>query len=106
MAEAGADILIAHMGLTTKGTIGGKTTLTLEECVEKIKAIIKAGKEVNPDIMVFCHGGPILEAEDVNYIIEKVENIDGFLITSYLDKIQTAKAIKDEVSSFKSIIKK
>ncbi|WP_018590822.1 phosphoenolpyruvate hydrolase family protein [Terrisporobacter glycolicus] len=106
MADAGADILIAHMGLTTKGTIGVKTTLTLEECVEKIKAIIKAGKEVNPDIMVFCCGGPILEPEDVTYIIKEVEDMDGILITSYIDKIQTVKAIKDEVSSFKIIRKK
>lgn len=106
MAEAGADILIAHMGLTTKGTIGVKTTLTLQECVEKIKAIIKASKEVNPDIMVICHGGPIIEPEDVSYIIEKVENIDGFFITSSLDKIQTEKAIKEKISSFKTITKK
>lgn len=106
MAEAGADILIAHMGLTTKGTIGVKTTLTLQECVEKIETIIKAGKEVNPDIMFLCCGGPILELEDVSYIIEKVESIDGFLLTSHLDKIQTTKAIKDEVASFKTIRKK
>lgn len=56
MAEAGADILVAHMGLTTKGTIGAKTALTLDDCVKKIEDIIKAGREVNPDIMVICHG--------------------------------------------------
>lgn len=106
MAEAGADILIAHMGLTTKGTIGVKTTLTLEACVEKINDIIKAGKEVNPDIMVICHGGPIIEPEDVSYIIEKVENIDGFFITSSQYKRETEKAIKEEISSFKTITKK
>ena len=72
MAKAGADILVAHMGLTTKGTIGAKTALTLDDCVEKIKAIMKAGKEVKPDIMVICHGGPIAATQDAAYIIENV----------------------------------
>ncbi|WP_434796289.1 phosphoenolpyruvate hydrolase family protein [Terrisporobacter vanillatitrophus] len=106
MAEAGADILVAHMGLNTKGAKGLKVTLTLQECVEKIKAIIEAGKEVNPDIMIICHGGPILEPEDVAYIIEKVEKIDGFFITSSLEKFQTDKDIKEKISSFKEIKKK
>lgn len=103
MAEAGADILVAHMGFNTKGL---KATLTLQECAEKIKAIIEAGKEVNPDIIVICHGGPILEPEDVAYIIEKVENIDGFFITSYLEKFETDKDIEEKISSFKAIKKK
>lgn len=106
MAEAGADVLVAHMGLNTKGAKGLKVTLTLQECVEKIKAIVETGKEVNPDIMVICHGGPILEPEDVAYIIEKVENIDGFFITSSLEKFQTDKDIKGKISSFKAIKKK
>lgn len=106
MAEAGADILVAHMGLNTKGAKGLKVTLTLQECVEKIKAIIEVGKEVNPDIMIICHGGPILEPEDVAYIIEKVEKIDGFFITSSLEKFQTDKDIKEKISSFKEIKKK
>ncbi|NLB18540.1 MAG: phosphoenolpyruvate hydrolase family protein, partial [Syntrophomonadaceae bacterium] len=61
MAEAGADVLVAHMGLTTKGTIGAKTALTLDDCIERINAIIKAGKAVNPEVLVICHGGPIAE---------------------------------------------
>ena len=78
MAEAGADILVAHMGLTTKGTIGAKTALTLDDCVEKIKAIIAAGRSVRPDIMVICHGGPIAEPSDAAYIIHQIPEIDGF----------------------------
>ena len=78
MAEAGADILVAHMGLTTKGTIGAKTALTLDDCVDKIKAIIAAGRSVRPDIMVICHGGPIAEPDDAAYIIHKIPEIDGF----------------------------
>lgn len=103
MAKAGADILVAHMGLTTKGTIGAKTALTLDDCVEKIEAIIKAGKEVNPDIMVICHGGPIAEPQDAAYVIERVEGIDGFFGASSIERFAAEKGIKDQTSLFKSI---
>ncbi len=106
MAKAGADILVAHMGLTTKGTIGAKTALTLDDCVEKIKAIMKAGKEVNPDIMVICHGGPIAEPQDAAYIIENVEGIDGFFGASSIERFAAEKGIKEQTASFKSISKK
>lgn len=105
MAEAGADILVAHMGLTTKGTIGAKTSLTLDDCVKKITAIIKAGKEVNPDIMVICHGGPIAEPKDAEYIIERTEGIDGFFGASSIERFAAEKGIKEQTSSFKSITK-
>ncbi|MCG4583030.1 phosphoenolpyruvate hydrolase family protein, partial [Anaerosalibacter bizertensis] len=71
MAEAGADILVAHMGLTTKGTIGAKTALTLDDSVEKVQEICDAGKSVNPNIMVICHGGPIAMPEDAAYVLER-----------------------------------
>lgn len=105
MAEAGADILVAHMGLTTKGTIGAKTALTLDDCVEKIEAIIKAGKEVNPDIMVICHGGPIAEPEDAAYVIERTEGIDGFFGASSIERFAAEKGIKEQTESFKTITK-
>lgn len=105
MAEAGADILVAHMGLTTKGTIGAKTALTLDDCVKKIEAIIKAGREVNPDIMVICHGGPIAEAEDATYIIERTEGIDGFFGASSIERFAAEKGITEITASFKSITK-
>lgn len=105
MAEAGADILVAHMGLTTKGTIGAKTALTLDDCVKKIEAIIKAGREVNPDIMVICHGGPIAEAEDATYVIEKTEGIDGFFGASSIERFAAEKGITEITASFKSITK-
>lgn len=105
MAEAGADILVAHMGLTTKGTIGAKTALTLDDCVKKIEAIIKAGREVNPDIMVICHGGPIAEAEDATYIIERTEGIDGFFGASSIERFASEKGITEITASFKSITK-
>lgn len=105
MAEAGADILVAHMGLTTKGTIGAKTALTLDDCIEKIEAIIKAGKEVNPDIMVICHGGPIAEPEDAAYVIERTEGIDGFFGASSIERFAAEKGIKEQTESFKTITK-
>lgn len=105
MAEAGADILVAHMGLTTKGTIGAQTALTLDDCVERIEAIIKAGREVNPDIMVICHGGPIAEPEDAAYVIEKTDGIDGFFGASSIERFAAEKGIKSQTEAFKAIKK-
>ncbi|ABS40539.1 MULTISPECIES: phosphoenolpyruvate hydrolase family protein [Clostridium] len=105
MAEAGADILVAHMGLTTKGTIGAKTALTLDDCVKKIEDIIKAGREVNPDIMVICHGGPIAEPEDAKYVIERTEGIDGFFGASSIERFAAEKGIKSQTEAFKAITK-
>ncbi|MEA1959824.1 MAG: phosphoenolpyruvate hydrolase family protein [Bacillota bacterium] len=103
MAEAGADVLVAHMGLTTKGTIGAKTALTLDDCVEKIKDIIKAGKAVNPDVMVICHGGPIAEPDDAEYVISKVEEIDGFFGASSIERFAAERGIKAQTEAFKDI---
>ena len=102
MAEAGADILVAHMGLTT---IGAKTALTLDDCVKKIEDIIKAGREVNPDIMVICHGGPIAEPEDAKYVIERTEGIDGFFGASSIERFAAEKGIKSQTEAFKAITK-
>ena len=74
--------------------------------VEKIKAIMKAGKEVNPDIMVICHGGPIAEPQDAAYIIENIEGIDGFFGASSIERFAAEKGIKEQTASFKSISKK
>lgn len=105
MAEAGADILVAHMGLTTKGTIGAKTALTLDDCIVRIEEIIKAGKQVNRDIMVICHGGPIAYPEDAKYVIERTEGIDGFFGASSIERFAAEKAIKEQTESFKTITK-
>ena len=105
MAEAGADILVAHMGLTTKGAIGAQTALTLDDCVERIEAIIKAGRKVNPNIMVICHGGPIAEPEDAAYVIERTEGIDGFFGASSIERFAAEKGIKSQTEAFKAIRK-
>ncbi|NLW22535.1 MAG: phosphoenolpyruvate hydrolase family protein [Tissierellia bacterium] len=103
MAEAGADILVAHMGLTTKGTIGAKTALTLDDSVKRIQEICDAGKSVNPDIMVICHGGPIAMPEDAQYVLERTEGVVGFFGASSIERIPTEIAIKEQVEKFKNI---
>ncbi|KGN00629.1 hypothetical protein Z969_09600 [Clostridium novyi A str. 4570] len=105
MAEAGADILVAHMGLTTKGTIGAKTAVTLDDCIVRIKEIIKAGKAVNPDIMVICHGGPIAEPDDAKYVIDAIPEIDGFFGASSIERFAAERGIKEQAASFKAIKK-
>lgn len=105
MAEAGADILVAHMGLTTKGTIGAKTALTLDDCVDKIQAICDAGKAVNPDIMVLCHGGPIAEPADAEYVLARTKNVEGFFGASSIERFATEVGIKQQTEAFKGILK-
>lgn len=105
MAEAGADILVAHMGLTTKGDIGAQTALTLDDCVSRIEAIIAAGKAVNPEIMVICHGGPIAEPEDAQYVIERTQGIDGFFGASSIERFAAEKGMKMQTEAFKAITK-
>ncbi|MHB8077344.1 phosphoenolpyruvate hydrolase family protein [Desulfosporosinus fructosivorans] len=103
MARAGADILVAHMGLTTKGAIGAKTALTLDDCVEKIQAIHDAGKAVNPEIMVICHGGPISEPDDANYVLQRTKGVVGFFGASSIERLPTETAIKNQVLDFKKL---
>lgn len=103
MAEAGADILVAHMGLTTKGTIGAQTALTLDDSVKRVQDICDAGKEVNPDIMVLCHGGPIADPEDAEYILKRTKGVDGFFGASSIERFAAERAIKQQAKKFKDI---
>ena len=105
MAEAGADILVAHMGLTTKGSIGAETAVTLDDCCEKIRAIIKAGRSVRSDIMVICHGGPIADPEDAAYVIEHVHEIDGFFGASSIERLASERGMTKQAAAFKAIHK-
>ena len=105
MAEAGADILLAHMGLTTKGSIGAETAVTLDDCCEKIRAIIKAGRSVRSDIMVICHGGPIADPEDAAYVIEHVPEIDGFFGASSIERLASERGMTKQAAAFKAIHK-
>ena len=103
MAKAGADILVAHMGLTTKGTIGAKTALTLDDCVDKVQAICDAGKSVNPDILVICHGGPIAEPKDAQYVLSRTKGVAGFFGASSIERFATEVGIKQQAEAFKNI---
>jgi predicted TIM-barrel enzyme len=103
MTEAGADILIPHMGLTTSGTIGAHTALTLDECVNRIQAMRDAAVKVRKDIMVLCHGGPIAMPEDARYVLERTRGIDGFFGASSMERLPTEPAITNQVKEFKSL---
>lgn len=103
MAQAGADVLIPHMGLTTKGTIGATTALTLEESAKRVQALHDAAKAVNPDILVLCHGGPISEPEDAQYILKHTRGVAGFFGASSVERLPTEVAITACVRRFKEI---
>lgn len=105
MAEAGADCLVAHMGLTTKGSIGAETAKSLDDCIPLIKDIIAAGRKVNPDVMVICHGGPIADPEDAAYIIKNVPEIDGFFGASSIERLASERGMTAQAAAFKSIHK-
>jgi len=103
MAEAGADIVVAHMGLTTKGAIGAKTSLSLEECVERIQEIADAAKDENPDVVVLCHGGPISEPEDAAFVLSRTQGVHGFYGASSMERLPTEIAITEQIRRFTSI---
>ncbi|MFH0751891.1 MAG: phosphoenolpyruvate hydrolase family protein, partial [Chloroflexota bacterium] len=103
MAEAGADVVVAHMGLTTKGAIGATTALTLEESAERIQAIRDAAVEVNPGIITLCHGGPIAEPEDAQYVLEHTTGVAGFFGASSMERLPTEIAITENMKRFKRI---
>ena len=103
MAEAGADVLVPHMGLTTKGSIGAETNLTLEESAKRVQAMHDAAVEVNPDILVLCHGGPIAEPEDAQYIFEHTTGIAGFFGASSIERLPVEPAIKEQAHQFKML---
>ncbi len=100
MAKAGADILIPHMGLTTKGSIGAKTALTLEESAKLCQAMHNAAKKVNPEILVLCHGGPIADPEDAQYILDHTEGIVGFYGASSMERLPVEPAIIAQTEAF------
>jgi len=103
MAEAGADILVAHMGLTTKGTIGAQTALTIEDAAKRVQSLHDAAKSVNPDVLVICHGGPIAEPEDAKYVLENTEGVAGFYGASSMERLPTERAITEQIEAFKQI---
>lgn len=103
MAKAGADVLVPHMGLTTKGAIGAHTALTLEESAKRVQAMRDAAVEVNPDILVLCHGGPIAEPSDAQYIFDHTKGIAGFFGASSIERLSVEPAIETQAKNFKNL---
>ena len=103
MADAGADIIVAHMGVTTGGSIGAKTSKTLDDCVKRIQAIADAARGVRPEVLVICHGGPISEPPDAAYVIQKCRGVDGFYGASSVERLPAERAIAEQIRTFKAI---
>lgn len=103
MARAGADLLVAHVGLTTGGTIGAGVALTLDEAMGKVLAMAEAGRQVRPDIPVICHGGPFDEPQTVSEALARMPGIIGFFGATSIERLPTERAITAQVQSFKAI---
>jgi predicted TIM-barrel enzyme len=103
MAQAGADMIVAHAGLTTKGTIGAKTSLTLDQTVELVQSIREATATVKPQALILCHGGPLAEPDDVDYVLRRTRGVAGFFGASSMERLPTERAITEQVRKFKSL---
>jgi predicted TIM-barrel enzyme len=103
MARAGADVLVPHMGLTTKGAIGAKTALTLDQCVERVQAMRDAAVRIKKDILVLCHGGPIAEPDDAAYVLARTHGVVGFFGASSMERLPTEIAMTENARRFKRL---
>jgi predicted TIM-barrel enzyme len=103
MTEAGADIVVAHMGCTSGGTIGAETVDPLEDCIGLIEEIVAAAKSVREDVICLCHGGPIAMPPDADFVLQRVEGIDGFYGASSTERFPTEVAIAEQIRAFKAL---
>jgi len=103
MTRAGADIIVAHMGLTTGGAMGAETALTLDACIPRIDAIAQAALDVRSDIIVLCHGGPIAEPADAAHVLGKTRHCHGFYGASSMERLPTEQAVTRQTQDFKRI---
>jgi predicted TIM-barrel enzyme len=103
MARVGADLLVAHAGLTTKGSIGARSAMTLEEAAAFVQRIVDAGKNEREDLLVLCHGGPIADPEDAAWIVEHTRDVDGFFGASSIERLAAEIAITQQTRRFKSL---
>jgi predicted TIM-barrel enzyme len=103
MAQAGADILVPHVGLTSNGMIGAKSTISLEESARRVQAMADVAKAIRPDILVLCHGGPIAEPKDAAEIFARTEGIAGFFGASSIERLPTEPAIVAQVKAFSDL---
>ena len=103
MSEAGADVLVAHMGLTTSGSIGASTGKTLDECVTLIQEIRNVAVKIKEDVIVLCHGGPIAKPEDAEYVISRTKGVHGFYGASSMERLPVEEAITNITKTFKGL---
>ncbi|MFU1779951.1 phosphoenolpyruvate hydrolase family protein [Haloarcula japonica] len=103
MTEAGADVIVSHMGLTTSGDIGAETALSLDEAAERVQAHHDAAKSINDDVMVICHGGPIAWPEDAQYVLNNTDGVVGFFGASSIERLATEDAIEKQAREFKDM---
>jgi predicted TIM-barrel enzyme len=103
MAEAGADVVVAHMGLTTKGAIGASTAKSLDDCVALTQAIADAAHEVDKECLVLVHGGPVAEPEDAEYVLKRTSGVVGFYGASSLERLPVEIALRETAEKFKGI---
>jgi predicted TIM-barrel enzyme len=103
MTKAGADIIVAHMGVTTGGTIGATSAKTLDSCVGEIEAIAAAARSVRKDVIVLCHGGPISMPSDARYILDRCKGVHGFYGASSMERLPAEAAIRKQTEDFKSL---
>lgn len=102
MVKAGADIIVPHMGLTTSGTIGAQTAMTLEEAARRVQSMVETAKRVKPEVIVLCHGGPIANPDDVQYILQNTE-AQGFFGASSIERLPTEVAIRRQTEAFTAL---
>lgn len=103
MTKAGADVLVCHMGLTTSGSIGAKTGKTLEDCVDLIQQMTDAAKKINSDIIILCHGGPIAEPKDAQFVLSRTKGVHGFFGASSMERLPVELAITNITKDFKAL---
>lgn len=103
MTQAGADVLVCHAGLTTSGSIGAETAVNLDDCVTLIQQIRDAAVKINPDILVLCHGGPIAEPKDAEYVLRRTKGVHGFFGASSMERLPVEVAIKENAQAFKRL---
>ena len=103
MAEAGADVIVAHLGLTTKGKIGAQTSIPLEEAPAAVQRIADGARAENPDVIVLCHGGPISEPEDAAYVLKRTQEVHGFYGASSMERLPVEQAITEQIRRFAAI---
>ena len=103
MTDAGADVVVAHMGLTTGGTVGARTAKTLDDSVGEVQRIADAARGARRDVIVLCHGGPIAMPEDAQHVLQRTSGVHGFYGASSMERLPVETAITEQVRGFKSI---